>query len=405
MKKRRKIILISFSALLGVIMIVGVSYYMHIRSKIYNNFTYDIKEETYELDEGENKEEETYESEEEENNEEKQEVSYDEIEGITNILLVGIDARDINEPSRSDAIIIATIDNNNKNLKFTSIMRDSYVEIKGLGETKINAAYAKGGVALLIDTIERNFNLKLDKYVVVNFFGFQDIVDALGGVEVDIKDYEVEEINKYIGEVNESKSPKIEKSGINYLDGQGALAYTRIRNVGDGSYERTKRQREVMKLIAYKLKDISLVQYPYVLGKISNYIKTNIEPMNMINYGYTVSKFDPLKIEQLQIPVNELSYGSVYKGSWVILMDKKQNSNILLDFILNNKILDEKNIDKASAKKELDKYLKVDNKDSKTNKKQTKVKNKPEVKPYNNEDSFKKDEYDDYDAEEVIDFE
>ncbi|WP_051623636.1 LCP family protein [Clostridium hydrogeniformans] len=390
MRKKNKILLITLGILAGIIIAGGISYYIYIRSKIYNNSIYDIKGITYDENE----------------KEEEPEVSYSEVQGITNILLVGIDARDINEPSRSDAILIATIDNNNKNLKFTSIMRDSYVEIKGLGETKINAAYAKGGIGLLIDTIERNFNLELDKYVVVNFLGFQDIVDALGGIEVNIKDYEIDEMNKYIGEVNENKSPKIESAGVNHLDGQRALAYTRIRKVGDGSYERTKRQREVMRLIAYKVMDLNVIQYPNILGKISDYIKTNIEPINIINYGYTVSKFQPLNVEELQIPLNELSEGRVYKGSWVLLMDKKQNSKILLNFILNNTLPSEKDINKDEFKKELDRYLKIDKPYKKPKIEKNKEKNKEslEIKTYKDDDSIDDEEYNDYDVEETTDF-
>lgn len=390
MKKKNKILLITLGILAGIIIAGGISYYIYIRSKIYNNSIYDIKGITYDENE----------------KEEEPEISYSEVQGITNILLVGIDARDINEPSRSDAILIATIDNNNKNLKFTSIMRDSYVEIKGLGETKINSAYARGGIGLLIDTIERNFNLKLDKYVVVNFLGFQDIVDALGGIEVNIKDYEIDEMNKYIGEVNENKSPKIESAGVNHLDGQRALAYTRIRKVGDGSYERTKRQREVMRLIAYKVMDLNVIQYPNILGKISDYIKTNIEPINIINYGYTVSNFQPLNVEELQIPLNELSEGRVYKGSWVLLMDKKQNSKILLNFILNNTIPSEKDINKDEFKKELDRYLKIDKPYKKPKIEKNKDKNKEslEIKTYKDDDSIDDEEYNDYDVEETTDF-
>lgn len=327
------------------------SYYMYIRNKVYNLEP--------KLEYEENYNEENHNSEEAEKIEtpKKQEApKYEEQKGITNILLIGTDARSLDENSRADSIIIATIDNNNKKLKFTSIMRDSYVSIYKHGEQKINSSYAFGGMPLLINTIEKNFNIKLDKYILVNFWGFQDIVDTLGGLDIDIKDYEVREINKYIGEVNENKSPPIEGSGFQHLDGQQVLAYTRIRKVGDGSYERNKRQREVLSLMANKLKDLSALQYVSLTNKITGYVKTNIEPVMIMNYAYTVSKFSPFKVEQLQIPLTELSEGRIYKGSWVFLMDKEQNADIMNKFIFEDKIVDGNSLDLGSFKRKLSKY-------------------------------------------------
>ena len=125
-----------------------------------------------------------------------QAIEYKEQPGITNILLIGTDARKLDEKARADAIIIATIDNNNKKLKLTSIMRDTLAKIPGHGEQKINAALACGGPELLMQTIKDNFDISLNKYVMVNFKGFQSIIDKVGGIEVDIKDYEIKELNK-----------------------------------------------------------------------------------------------------------------------------------------------------------------------------------------------------------------
>ena len=288
-----------------------------------------------------------------------EEVTYEEQPGITNILLIGTDARKLNEAARADAIIIATIDNNNKKLKLTSIMRDTLVNIPGHGEQKINAALAFGGPDLLMKTIKENFNLSLNKYVMVNFNGFTSIINAVGGIDVDVHDYEIKELNKFIGEYEKVKSPKIEKPGMQHLDGQQALAYARIRKVGDGDYERTERQRRVIDLVTQKFKDLSVIKYPSVMGELLPYVKTNIEPAMILNYAYTVSKFPSLTFEQLRIPVSDdISWGGLYKDKgWVLIIDKEQCSKIMDDFIFNNKkpTKDSYNIEKWKSK--LEQYM------------------------------------------------
>jgi LCP family protein required for cell wall assembly len=297
------------------------------------------------------------EGEEVENTEKTEDVKYDEVDGITNILLIGVDARELNEKARSDSMIIATIDSNSKKLKLTSVMRDSYVDIYKYKTQKINAAYALGGPELLMDTIQRNLKIKLDKYIVINFWGFEDVIDILGGIDVEVKDYEISEIDKYIGEVREKKSQPITVPGMQHLDGQQALAYARIRKVGDGVYERDSRQRKVIGLLANKLKETSAIKYVSLMNKILPSIKTNIEPINFLNYAYTVSKFSPLTVQGLQIPVDELSSGQIYKDTWVLLMDKDQNSKVLNDFIFKDKLPNTKEFDMKAFNETMKAYL------------------------------------------------
>lgn len=384
--------------ILFLILFIGVfSYFYSLYSNIRNNiYEATPKENEIEVKIKGNMEQKTEHVEEEESNFQYQ-------RGITNILFIGLDAREVNENSRSDSMIIATIDENNKKLKFTSIMRDTYVNIPGHGQQKINTAFALGGAQLLLKTLESNLNIKIEKYIVVNFWGFQDIVDSLGGLDISIKDYEVDEINKYIGEVNEKKSPRIIKSGLQHLDGQQVLAYTRIRKVGDGSFERNRRQREVMMLLSERILAMNFWNYPSMVSKISNYIKTNIEPMTIINYGYTVSKIKPMTIEQLQIPVSELCEGGNYKGSWVIIMDKKQNSNILNNFIYNDKIIDKKDYDYNAFKNIISQYKNYDKKASnKSAKKIIKREDNMNKAPQRDNDKLQHndEEHDDYDLSE-----
>ena len=282
---------------------------------------------------------------------------FKEVEGITNVLLIGVDARDLDEPCRSDSMIIATLDNNNKKVKLTSLFRDTLVDIPGHGEAKLNAAYMLGGPELLMKTVKETYNVNIDKYIIINFWGFETIVDYIGGIEVDVKDYQLEELNKYIGESTGGNDCPVEKAGIQTLNGKQALSYARIRyNVGD-EYERTDRQREVIFKVIEKLQNTKPSKYLGIMNTMLEYIKTNIDPLEALNMAYTIYKFPSLDVEQLQIPLVALSETRNYKelGS-VFLMDRLQNASILYNFIYENKYPNEEEFNYDSLKTELQKY-------------------------------------------------
>ncbi|MDT8718732.1 LCP family protein [Clostridium sp. 19966] len=282
---------------------------------------------------------------------------YTEQEGITNILLIGTDGRDEKEAARSDSIIIATIDANNKKIRFTAIQRDTYVDIPKYKPAKINEAYQLGGPDLLLKTIETNFRIKLDNYIIVNFWGFQDIIDAVGGVDIDVKDSEVKEINKYIGEVDKVKSPPLTHGGTQHLDGQQALAYSRIRYVGNGTYERMERQEQVLTVLLNKFKTMTSLQYTNLATKLLKCVKTNMEPTTLLNDAYTVSKFGGINVEKLSIPLDKISWGGMYKGAWYLLVDKDQNAKVLNDFVYKDITPDDSKLDVSAFKSVLRKYF------------------------------------------------
>lgn len=287
----------------------------------------------------------------------KSDTEFQEVKGITNVLLIGVDARDLDEPCRSDSMIIATIDNNNKKVKLTSLFRDTLVDIPGHGEAKLNSAYMLGGPELLLETVKETYNISIDKYIIINFWGFEAIVDYIGGIEVDVKDYQLEELNKYIGESTGGNDCPVEEAGVQTLNGKQALSYARIRyNVGD-EYERTDRQREVIFKVVEKLQNTKPSKYLGIMNTMLEYIRTNIDPLEALNMAYTIYKFPSLDVEQLQIPLVALSETRNYKelGS-VFLMDRLQNASILYNFIYENKYPNEEQFDYDSLQIELQKY-------------------------------------------------
>lgn len=267
-------------------------------------------------------------------------INFKEVQGVTNILLLSSDARPGEDTSRSDSIMILTIDNVNKKLKVTSLMRDMLVEIDGYGEEKLNHAFAYGGPTKTIETIQNNFGVKLDNYVIVDFNAFVKVVDAIGGIETTIKDYELDELNKYILDGGGSEEDLLPTPGTYNLNGYQALSYARIRKVGNGEYERTERQRALLQLALEKVKDMSPVKLVSLLNELFPYIKTNISLGNAINYGFTalkVGKDCNFEINQFRIPLDSISKGGIIddKG-WVFVIDKVETAKALQEFIFND---------------------------------------------------------------------
>ena len=336
-KKKKKLsttkkVVLSLFAVLFILLGTVLGFYQHVKNKIY------IEKETSISNS-------------------KNDTEYQEVKGITNVLLIGVDARDLDEPCRSDSMIIATIDNNNKKVKLTSLFRDTLVDIPGHGEAKLNSAYMLGGPELLMETVKETYNISIDKYIIINFWGFEAIVDYIGGIEVDVKDYQLEELNKYIGESTGGNDCPVEEAGVQTLNGKQALSYARIRyNVGD-EYERTDRQREVIFKVIEKLQNTKPSKYLGIMNTMLEYIRTNIDPLEALNMAYTIYKFPSLEMEQLQMPIVALSETRNYKdlGS-VFLMDRLQNASILYNFIYEDIYPNEEEFNYDSLHIELQKY-------------------------------------------------
>ena len=214
----------------------------------------------------------------------------DDKDGITNILLAGVDGNNLEKGNRSDSMMVLTIDEKNNDIRITSLARDTYVQIPGYGEEKLTHAYAYGGPALLLQTIDKNFGLKIDKYAVVSFSSFEKIIDAMGGVEIDVLPKEVSYIQG------------VDSAGKQTLNGAEALAYSRIR-YADDAYQRDNRQRTVMQAAYNKL-----ASNPGDLMEIGNtilgYTKTNMPPMEIFKLANKVIKMNFTEFPQLEFPLD-----------------------------------------------------------------------------------------------------
>lgn len=279
-------------------------------------------------------------------NNDKQEKKFDSSKknkGVSNILLIGSDSKNFDNVGRSDAMMILTIDDKNKSIKLTSLVRDTLVNIPGHGYEKLTHAYAYGGAKLLLDTIEQNFKISIKDYAAVNFNSFIDLVDVLGGVEVNVKEKEIDHLNDVI--VNsfntsnkEAEEPQfIRSDGKQLLNGYQALAYARIRKV-DSIYERDTRQREVLKSIADKLVELPITNYPKVIKKILPYVDVNISMSKLINLAITSKEIYNYELKQMEFPLEDYrESGRLAKdNSFVVKWNKTENLKKLDDFIYNN---------------------------------------------------------------------
>ena len=247
-----------------------------------------------------------------------------------NIALFGLDRRSENEKARSDSIMLASIDMKKRKIEIISLLRDTLVEIEGHGKDKLNHAYSYGGPSLALDTINKNFDLDIDKYVAVDFFSLAKIIDIIGGVDIELRDSEANEINKNLVEINNIENlPKgtdyLEGGGLKKLNGRQAVAYSRIRNEGNGDYERTQRQRKVLKAIAKEYLNMNSDKKFEASMEIIGQVSTNI-PINYIkDLANKITSTGSFTINQHIIPYENSFETNIVNKMWVIEADMSTN--------------------------------------------------------------------------------
>ncbi|WP_197224684.1 LCP family protein [Lysinibacillus sphaericus] len=245
---------------------------------------------------------------------------------IINIALFGLDRRDTNSKNtRSDSMMVATVDFYNKKVKLTALMRDMYVDIDGRGKDKLNHAYAYGGPELAIKTINHNFGLDVRNYVTVDFFMLSEMIDILGGVEIDVKQEEINLLNEHMGEVMNIKAEqmiKVEKPGKQLLNGDQAVAYSRIRKVGQGDFERSARQQQVLQEMLKGVQNASKTELVSLFLKISPYIETSLTKEEILKIGWSYLANNPMPIEKMRYPLdNQWSSSYTDSGMWIMNVD------------------------------------------------------------------------------------
>ena len=264
----------------------------------------------------------------------------EELQGYTNIALFGIDARDNNleKGSRSDAIIIASINNDTKEIKLLSVYRDTLFQItKTDGSTvttKVNAAYAYGGPELALQTLNQNLDLNISEYVVVNWEGLTRAIDALGGVTVHVEENELDTLNGVLAEqiqVNGINSDGVYETGYVTLNGAQATAYSRIRSTDQGDITRTERQREVIQAMIDKAKHSDLSTLNSIIDEVFPYIGTSITEDQVYDLAKGVMSYN--LADSTGFPLNWEFYSSGSKGSCIAPVDLTENVKTMQQFL------------------------------------------------------------------------
>lgn len=271
---------------------------------------------------------------------EQEPATYPTIPGISHVLLVGVDSASTDIATRSDAMMLLTLDTIHDNVKLTSFARDAYVNIPGIGYEKLTHAYAYGEAPLLLQTVESNFQLEVDRYIVIDFKSFIVLVDRLGGVEANLEQVDLREFNR-VAEENyrkfydnkEDSFRPIESPGIYNLNGYQTLAYVRMRKT-DSIYAREERQRDVVEQVFKKITRMPFTSYSALLKEVLPYIKTNMNVMDMVKLAFTALQIGTDDVRQLEFPNPNTSYGGSLPGKgWVLQWDEEAGREELHTFL------------------------------------------------------------------------
>ncbi|MBQ7433345.1 MAG: LCP family protein [Lachnospiraceae bacterium] len=247
---------------------------------------------------------------------------------VTNILLVGTDWRvDYDWAGNSDSMILVSINNNTHEIVLTSIMRDTYVTIPDYGNYKINLAHALGGAPKLVETIEANFGIDISYYASVNFNSFISIIDIMGGIPMYVSPEEVRVANQYIddmydeGDITEHGDYLPEEGGNLYLTGTQALAFSRIRYVGNSDYERTERQRRVLEEVVAKAKKLSFGQLHRIINEVTPYITHNIPSQELMNLVLMAPTLLGYELISDRLPYDDMYQIVIINGQDMLIPD------------------------------------------------------------------------------------
>ena len=267
---------------------------------------------------------------------------------ILNIMLFGADQ--YGNEGLSDTMILLSIDNRHEKIKMTSFLRDTYISIPGYYSSKLNAAYALGGAELSIATIESNYGIQIDRYAIVNFETFKEIVDIMGGVEIYLTQDEIYYINDQIAQNGQSEYlPYDTVEGMVTLNGQQALWYARNRGgyvngteYGGSDWDRVERQRKFLNAVIDQLKtSASLTEIVQIVNAVGPNITTNLKNSEITTLVSGALTYLSYEVQQLSVPTEGTwSYGYNEAGS-VILVDNWNRARYdLAKFIYEDSVVD-----------------------------------------------------------------
>lgn len=251
------------------------------------------------------------------------------MEKYTNIALFGLDTRQagsLGKGNRSDTIMIASINNKTKDVKIVSVYRDSYLNLANDKYRKCNEAYSIGGPEQAVAMLNMNFDLKIDYYMSVDFMAVSEVVDLMGGIEIDVDEYEIEHLNNYTVETSKvtgKSTTKLKSTGLQNLDGVQATSYCRIRYTKGDDFKRTERQREVLETIANKAKTLSPTKLDEIVKAVFPMCATNMTVDQLLAIAADGLSYNIVETTGFPFDVATESVGSA--GACVVPKDLEKN--------------------------------------------------------------------------------
>ena len=255
-------------------------------------------------------------------------------EDVFNILLLGTDERTdrFNENARADAIMVLSLNTRSHTIKLVSIERGIGVPVPGRNDDWITHTFRYGGAALTMQTVRDCFKVDVDRYVRVNFHVFEKIIDAIGGVDIELTQLEADGLNGKVYTNATTKHPV--QAGWNHLDGYDALQYSRIRFI-DTDWQRIERQRKAIQAAVNQVKDLSITELDHLANTALPMLQTNLTKKEITGLLLEVSAFlmKGTQMEQMAIPTKETCWNSVgVDGRKMIGVDFEANAKILREF-------------------------------------------------------------------------
>lgn len=257
-------------------------------------------------------------------------------DGYKNVALFGVDSRDgsLGKGNRTDCIIVASLNNETKEIKMVSVYRDTLLNLSEGTYQKCNGAYSYGGPVMAINMLNMNLDLDIEDYVTVDFGAIADAIDLLGGVDIEVTEEEVPYINSYIWETAASAGKEetlVQTSGLQTLNGVHATTYARIRSTAGGDFTRTERQRLVIEKMFEKAKTADLGTINEIIDKVFPQVSTSFTLQEILMYASAYSEYT--LSENMGFPVDKYTDTVSGLGSIVIPQDLTSNVTKLHEFL------------------------------------------------------------------------
>lgn len=260
---------------------------------------------------------------------------------VFNVLLLGTDSRENDARGRSDSMMVLSINTVTKEINIASFLRDMYVTIPGKGNSRLNHSYAYGGATLTMDTIEKNFKFKIDNYAQINFHNFVEVIDAVGGVDIDLTDEEANYMKVYLKD-RKADDGSIQKGGKYHLNGEQALAYSRIRYIGT-DFARTERQRTVLEKVIEKTSELSIGELNDFVEVFLPKITTNLPKTKILSLILKSPAYFKYTRNQYRVPIDDSWDYMTINHMSVLGVDINKNRDYIFDKLYHFKVGSNKN--------------------------------------------------------------